>query len=135
MIQRIQTIHLICAAIVGIASIIIGLGHPFLTDAGGGTGVVHYANAVILLLGSVVSFRSIFLYRNRPRQMKTVTLGCAIFAAGYALIVVCAATGVTREPWSSAVFYLPLLCIFFNIMAHKRIKYDDNLVRSADRLR
>ncbi len=114
---------------------VIGLWHPFLTGAGGGTGFVHYANAAILLLGSAVSFRSIFLYRNRQRQMKAVALGCAIFAAGYALAVVCAATGVTRWPWDRVVFYLPLLCIFFNIMAHKRIKYDDNLVRSADRLR
>jgi hypothetical protein len=30
---------------------------------------------------------------------------------------------------------LPILCIVFDIMARKRIKYDDDLVRSADRLR
>jgi uncharacterized membrane protein len=135
MIQRIQTIHLICAAIVGIVSMIIGLCHPFLNDADQGLGFVHYANAAILLIGSVISFCSIFMFRNRQRQMKVVALSCAIFVAGYALVIACAATGVIQKPWSNVVFYLPILCIVFDIMARKRIKYDDDLVRSADRLR
>ena len=135
MIQRIQTIHLICAAIVGIVSMIIGLCNPFLNDTDQGLGFVHYANAAILLIGSAISFCSIFMFRNRKSQMKVVALSCAIFVAGYALVIACAATGAIQKPWSSVVFYLPILCIVFDIMARKRIKYDDDLVRSADRLR
>ncbi len=135
MIQRIQTIHLICAAIIGVVSAIIEVCHPFLSDADGISKFVSYAYTTILFLGSIVSVRSIFMYKNRSLQMKTVALGCVVFVFSYAFVLIFTALGTTKSPWQNVTFYLPALCVCFNILAHKRIRYDDDLVRSADRLR
>lgn len=67
--------------------------------------------------------------------MRIVMFGNIVLVVGYVFIVVCSATGTIWQPWSCIEFYLPVLSIFFNLMAHKRIRYDENLVRSADRLR
>lgn len=135
MIQRIQTIHLICATLICLVSAAIWLVHPFPLNVDGNAGYMHYIGAFFLFASACVSLWSIFVYKNRPRQMRIVMFGNIVLVVGYVFIVVCSATGTIWQPWSCVEFYLPVLSIFFNLMAHKRIRYDENLVRSADRLR
>lgn len=135
MIQRIQTLHLLAAIIIGVICIIKYLCTPILFSEPNVVSFAHYLNIGILLISIVLSSWSIFLFKNRPLQMRIVMLSVFFLILYYLIVIVCFFSHSITEPWSNIWFYLPILCIFFNIMAKKRIKYDENLVRSADRLR
>lgn len=135
MIQRIQTLHLLAAIIIGVICIIKYLCAPLLFSEPNVVSFAHYLNIGILLISIVLSSWSIFLFKNRPLQMRIVMLSVFFLILYYLIVIVCFFSHSITEPWSNIWFYLPILCIFFNIMAKKRIKYDENLVRSADRLR
>lgn len=135
MIQRIQTLHLLAAIIIGVICIIKYLCTPILFGEPNVVSFAHYLNIGILLISIVLSSWSIFLFKNRPLQMRIVMLSVFFLILYYLIVIVCFFSHSITEPWSNIWFYLPILCIFFNIMAKKRIKYDENLVRSADRLR
>ena len=135
MIQRIQTLHLLAAIIIGVICIIKYLCTPILFSGPNVVSFAHYLNIGILLISILLSTWSIFLFKNRPLQMRIVMLSVFFLILYYLIVIVCFFSHSITEPWSNIWFYLPILCIFFNIMAKKRIKYDENLVRSADRLR
>jgi hypothetical protein len=93
---------------------------------------------VILLLVPFVSFVTIFLYKNRRLQMKmTVALIILIFleiaAVGYYVYTLVIANNTELGPGAKMV--LPPLMLVLAILAYKRIKKDENLVKSYDRLR
>lgn len=135
MIQRIQTLHLLAAIIIGVICIIKYLCTPFLFSEPNVVSFAHYFNIGILFISIALSSWSIFLFKSRPLQMRIVMLSVFFIILYYLTVIVCFFSHSITEPWSNIWFYLPILCIFFNIMAKKRIKYDENLVRSADRLR
>lgn len=139
MIQRIQTIHLLLSVIMGIVVAIMMLNADYYfcnTETGQSYGeIIRYSSIVLLIISVVLAGRSIFMYKRRPAQMRMVgfatfvlVLNYALLAAGYMLDLIC-------TPWLYIISYLPLGCIIFNTLARKRIRFDENLVRSADRLR
>ncbi|MBC6996187.1 DUF4293 domain-containing protein [Neolewinella lacunae] len=91
---------------------------------------------VLFALAGVVLFAGIFLFRQRPLQMK-------ISLAAAALIVLGAGYGAFLWSSDSAAasaspdlgIALPVVALIFSLLARNYIRKDEKLVRSADRLR
>lgn len=85
---------------------------------------------------------SIFFYGNRKRQMRVVRgtylLILAVVAFQYitrnSVLAYLAQDGAVQN-WYGLSFYLPLVVLVLAFLAERAIKADDELVRSADRLR
>ena len=133
MIQRIQTLHLIFAAIIGIITISIAIS----TDNFGckEQTLCQYAFVSTLSLVSIVDIWSVFLFTNRKRQMRVVCTSFIISLIGLAIVIVETTLENNDFKQSCVLGSLVIAIAILNILAHKRIRYDDNLVKSADRLR
>jgi len=146
MIQRIQTIFLLLAAIIlGITfafPFVRALGPtvfvPFLYD-GVYNVVDHPALIVTFAATALLCLLSIFLFNNRPLQMRVTMLSVL-------LTIVCAGLTIFLFTQLVPMFYalslrysaglfLPLGAILFQILAYRGIKKDERTVRSMDRLR
>ena len=156
MIQRIQSIYLFLAAALGISLFCF----PFAEIVTGGNNVAltvcHLSPAVegvsaaamtplalVTSLFVVLCLIALFKFRNRAMQMKITKL-CGylqilIFVAMIAFII-----GLSKTPGSDKLtvevsFCMPMAFPIVNfillILAHRGIKKDDDLVKSADRLR
>lgn len=147
MIQRIQTIFLLFVA----ADALLLLSLPLVTYTAGaetfsysllpiglreGTSPVFYgmfaANLGILIL----SIAAIFQYKNRKRQLKTTRVLILLAAMLMGLLFVFPlynADGYIRTYNLAA--YLPAIVIILALLAGMFIKKDEELVRSADRIR
>ena len=161
MIQRVQSIFLLIATIIPIVLIFIPLGY-LTTDAAqyvynsislkenipDGASVIRlYYLAFCLLLTAGMSCFALFRYKNRVKQMQTVSFTMIIFLVTLLLILwVCPDIifkkffGARMEDFIFTFNTVPLIimiiieavCLF---MANRFIKKDEELVRSADRLR
>jgi hypothetical protein len=100
----------------------------------------HAVLLVLVILGVLIPVITIFLYNNRPMQMKlsrlsivliilSVVLTIILFMQDYRNIAI--GTEVTIEYG----YVLPVLAILFLVLALRYIRKDEKLVRSADRLR
>ncbi len=97
--------------------------------------VAEGLNALVLILALV----TIFMFKNRPLQIKLANL-IALLSAG--LLAVLLFTDVVKVEsflggdkqvqWPS---YMPIVSMFSAFIAGIFIKKDENLVRSADRIR
>lgn len=134
MIQRIQSIYLLLSVIFSIVAVAAPIPYAF-----SGETAMHFngqiALVVIAAIIAVVSLANIFLFRNRKLQMNV----CNIIT-GLTLIMIAVAgyfsvehTAIPDVPHYGTA--LPGLVLVANLLAKRGIKADDNLVRSADRLR
>jgi len=135
MIQRIQSIWLLLAAACGFTTLVAS----FYIGSNGTLPVEHFtAQSSILLtittvIAATLSAVTIFLYKNRPLQIK---LGFAAFALSIINIILLfigvkkyTSGGIALE--SVAAFVVPV----FILLAIRAIWKDDKLVKSTDRLR
>ena len=134
MLQRIQTIYLLFVSLVQLA------GYIFLPDRLLYSGVsVEVDESYILLISNllliIVPFWNIFQFRNRKRQFVTnrilllITLGVLLNQCiGYFYID-------SNETNQLLVSIVEIHTIIFVSLANKAIKRDEDLIRSADRLR
>lgn len=84
---------------------------------------------------SAVSFISIFLFKNRKLQMKTVLLSI-LLSLGLIGLSVYAIVAHQKDHYQfGPAVVFPLFVLIFNFLAYKGIKHDENLVKSMDRLR
>ncbi len=146
MIQRIQSIYLLLAA--------IGFGTLFLLPFATSTKpipvmmqdmIYNIQDSPILLgltiIGIVAGIGGIFLFNNRGLQQKITSLViiCAIFIPLVAgLLIYNEQTGFDPSTTSiddGAGIYMPILSIIFGALALRGIKKDENIVKSMDRLR
>ena len=161
MIQRVQSIFLLIAIIIPIVLIFLPLG--YLTTDGAqyvynsislkenipdGSSVIRlYYLAFCLFLTSCLSGLALFMYKNRVKQMQVVSLTMIVFLITLMLVLwVCPDIvfkkffGARMEDFIFTFNSVPLIilivieavCLF---MANRFIKKDEELVRSADRLR
>ena len=87
----------------------------------------------------IVSFTVILLYKRRLQQMKLIKLNIllnTILIMGIFIVYsrwLQASLNAT-ESFKTAAFF-PLISMVFFVLAYRGVKKDDNLVKSADRLR
>ncbi|PRY11039.1 uncharacterized protein DUF4293 [Pontibacter ummariensis] len=163
MIQRIQSVFLFLLVLAMVAMLFLPLWSK--TDATTGEEVVltawnikSYATAentapgtipqqgtiaigMLAIAAAVIALYEIFQYKSRLTQMKlgllntlviTALLGTTFYYAAYvgAELVEANDNGAYQ-----AGFYMPMLALVLNALANRFIKRDEDLVRSADRLR
>lgn len=103
-----------------------------------------YFIAILAVISAIVALYSIFQYKARMTQMKFGLLNILLIAGalGFSIyymyqgesLVEVALGGVIRGTYKIGIF-LPALALLFNSMANRFIKRDEDLVRSADRIR
>ncbi|RME93401.1 MAG: DUF4293 family protein [Bacteroidetes bacterium] len=143
MIQRIQTVFLFLAAVAAFGT----LGLSFATTEEPIEASALFADAHFNVLDSPVLIGdfvlaglmllvAIFLFNNRKLQMTVTKLGLLVLGIGIGLGVYFFLNDQAQEKADLALgIGLPLVTIIFGYLAHVYIKKDENLVRSADRLR
>jgi hypothetical protein len=137
MIQRIQTVYLIIAAV-------IAGGLPFVFSLWtSNEGVEVFAKDDMIYLGlftgsAVLSIIAIFMFKNRQSQfvldrlniiLNFILLGLFVYRS---LSVSGEASDVSEK---GIGILLPIFSIVFLVLANKAIKKDEELVKSVDRLR
>ena len=94
---------------------------------------------IIVVLACVLTpFFSIFMYKNRPKQVQlsrlTILLNAALTVTFFML-----SDSFAEKTYSFATYgvgvYAPIAAVIFLLLAIRFIKKDDKLVRSADRIR
>lgn len=155
MIQRIQSVFLLLVGVAMVLCITMGswsktaqgqtaeLNAFALTHTNGGqvvstTSVVYIA--ILAAVAAAVAVFSIFQYRNRLRQILLGAINSLIMAGVLALLLYHSFKGADmfapydRGQYSTGFFAVvgALLC---NMLANRFIRRDENLVRSADRMR
>jgi uncharacterized membrane protein YidH (DUF202 family) len=146
MIQRIQTIFLICY--VGAMGGLFAL--PFATSVASQSAEDVFADGiysvhdntilqVLAVLGIAVALFSIFRYKQRTTQLKLgyLLIVLAIMIPVVALLyytnmISAMADGVVHD---AAGLFLPFAAIVFAILANYFIRKDERLIQSMDRLR
>ena len=135
MIQRIQTLYLIVAAIVtGVLPFLV----PLRTD----NNVAYYFTSewsymILFELSTVLSIVSIFLYKTRQHQfvlgrlniiLNLILLGLLIFNS----ITLSGDVALSKK---GIGLMLPFVSIVLLVLANKAIQKDEKLVKSSNRLR
>ncbi len=145
MIQRIQTLFFLLAAATFIALFYL----PFaFSDVSAGemlqdklyTVEDHLLLGGLCILGGILSIVAIFLFKNRPLQMR---IGYFIIIAAIFIIILAIGLFINEsQSYNSPVnisegfgIGMPVLTIVLVVLANRFIKKDENTVRSMDRLR
>ena len=134
MIQRIQTLYLTLVVLLsvvliyGVQTSILGLGFQ------GSTGVLVFGEGVLSVLLAV---GSIFWYRNRQNQfvINRLNLISQLFLLGFFVYRSLNVSGEVVTSEKGIGMLIPIFSIVFLVLANRAIKMDEDLVKSADRLR
>ena len=147
MIQRIQTVYLLLVAVLMTVSVfcpLLSFKDNFIAT---GAGVFFEGNnqfptwgvLTIGLLTSVLAFINIFLYKKRKVQVSVCYIITFLIAAFYATFYVYMNSGMQKNNWEMDSYQpclvLPVVAFILNILAIIKIKKDEKLVRSLDRIR
>ena len=135
-IQRIQTIYLLLAALIS-----LGLPYAFslYSDMDGEAvwAVDDIFYITLFSLSAVFSFISIFLWNNRKNQFVLGRLNILLNFALLGILVYRSQmlSGGTAVLEKGIGMIIPLVSIVLLVLANKAIKRDEDLVKSVDRLR
>lgn len=159
MIQRIQSVYLLIAAIATVILLFMPLGYIYTNDyafiynafvikdvtpdASVLSSTIYIG--ILLIVCTALSVIAIFSYKNRPRQIKIVYADMIIFLFTILLMlyiypdIVIPKMGIFQRgfdfqfnPWILIPLVPAAVCLF---LANKAIKKDENMVKAADRLR
>ncbi len=143
MIQRIQTVYLLVAALASgglifVLNLWIENGNEvFALDAFQSDSLLLKFIPILFIGSAVLSFSTIFKFKNRKLQfvlgrlnilINLILLGLLV----YQLLKLSGETAVSEKGIGSA---LPIVVIVLLVLANKAIKKDEDLVKSVDRLR
>ncbi|PUZ28031.1 DUF4293 domain-containing protein [Chitinophaga parva] len=146
MIQRIQSLYLLLAAIAGAATWYFPLWHATLTN---GTQVEFHAPQsyllfIVLMIIVALAAVSIFLYKNRKLQFRLTVLNVILAIAATALQYIKVQAegnqlqannlGPVTASYLPAAF-LPIVITVLLLLAARGIYKDEKLIKSLDRLR
>jgi len=103
--------------------------------------LVYHTWGVITMcvIGVLLPFISIFLYKKRKAQIKTGYATILFILLFYTVFYVYLRTG--QEALNTSLInvsygiILPVIAVIFNILAIVKIKADEKLIRSLDRIR
>lgn len=156
MIQRIQSVYLLIAAICNMVCLSMPIGrfasdgllsatmyNLWILPADGSRLFISAPLFVVLLFATAISLYTIFMYKNRKRQMLFCTFSTLIIVGWYVYYALLAlALYGSDNGNASTVTFAPAICgalpavaLILNIMARFAIKADERLVRAADRIR
>ncbi len=152
MIQRIQTIFLLITAILMAVTVFSPLAE--LDGTGTDKNFIFYACGMVSAVGmslrtwgvltfavlsTLVPLVNMFLYKNRKLQMKIGTATSLLIIAFYVTFYIYLNSlmmnhGLTLHGLQYGIV-LPIIALVFNILAILRIKKDEKLVQSLNRIR
>ena len=143
MIQRIQSIYLLVAtAVSGGLIFVFNLWNNlkeeiFAIDLFARESLLLKIIPLLFLLSAIVSFSSIFLFKNRKLQFVVGRLVILInlFLLGLLIYVSLTLPGEVSISEKGIGMFLPILVVLLIVLANKAIKKDEDLVKSVDRLR
>lgn len=150
MIQRKQSVFLLLAFIASVVCLSLPLGsiepagmgasfklYNLLLDKGTAVDYSVCGLFGILLLSSVLSLGTIFMYRNRKRQASICLCNEFLLVAWYIVLGVVSRNAIAPDATFHIAFVacLPAVAIVLNVMARAGIIHDEKLVRAADRIR
>lgn len=155
MIQRFQSVFLL----ITVMALAVFLGTPTYTKTISPTesvnlspytfyhtvGTIHsgksvYYIAALGLIALIVGAVSIFMYKNRMRQMLFVSVNSLVMMAALGVSVYFIIkearplAGAGEESFQTGFFAL-IIAMFSNLIANRLIRRDEKLVRSSDRMR
>lgn len=119
MIQRIQTIWLLLAVLSIVAALLFTAHVPWLM--------------ALLAVAAFIDVVAVFIYKNRKHQVHLCRLSDFLLIAWVLVYAIGMFTDKGVE--LSALALLPVAGLVFQILAIRGIKHDEELVRSADRIR
>ncbi len=141
MIQRIQSVYLFLSAVALFCFGLFPLAelhNPQTQDYVSLGGPSALNTFIPALVSSLISISAIFLYRNRKAQMRlclVLLVLSIVLSGGSAYGIVQQAGALSAEvSWKFGLFF-PLLAVAFLLLAWRGVRSDDQLIRSADRLR
>ena len=136
MLQRIQTVYLLIAAIISAGLIFVF--HLWVTK----DEVILFAKDELLYFGlflgsALLSVVSIFMFKQRKSQFMLGRLNILLNFILLGLFVYQSLnlSGETNVSEKGIGILLPIFSIVFLVLANKAIKKDEELVKSVDRLR
>lgn len=149
MIQRIQSVYLLAVSILMIICLCNPVGsiiaadnqisefnNLFITMPDGSKVYDPWALFTILLIITLISFITIFLFKKRMLQIR-LTIFSSVMLIGYYLALVAYIFMLAEETTFSASWTvcLPFVAIILNWLAIRGIGADEALVKAYDRLR
>lgn len=154
MIQRIQSIWLLIAALFGAGVFMFNILNISYVDAATGEEVTKgikllrysyilgYIMVLLAIIVTALPLISIFMFKNRKRQINlallaiVLNIGFIAFSLTFFKDDVLAKFNMPAQSISFGIAsFLPVAAIVFLAMAISNIRKDEKLVRSADRLR
>lgn len=144
MIQRIQTIYLLLAAV--LSGGLVFFVSFFINEDANTSNIIALLNenrfliksiGIGFFLSSALSVLSIFMYKTRQNQFVLGRLNILInfYLLGVLLYESLNISGEASVSEKGIGIFLPIIVIVFLVMANKAIRKDENLVKSVDRLR
>jgi branched-subunit amino acid transport protein AzlD len=141
MIQRIQSLWLLLAGIAGLITYKMPLWSGKLQDGSSKifTGSENLALFACIIVTCLLSFISIFLFRNRKTQKNLVLLGFFLSLGIIALEFFTVesfkkASNFIQSSWQIGAI-MPILMVILFYLAYQGIRSDEKLIKSVDRLR
>lgn len=130
MIQRVQSLFLFFAAIV---NLVILLYAPIFAKADGSFVLMKELQypSLFLMLSTLLTIFSIFQFKNRLRQLKIVSFARTAIAVSFLLLLFDREESVELY-YGGALLIIPYIVL---ILSAYFIKKDEQLVKSADRIR
>ncbi len=143
MIQRIQSVYLLLVMLLSAALFFVNI-YSIEASIGATPGLQQFtvtSNTIYLILNCVsglFALITIFLYKNRNLQVRLSNLNMLFMCIFTGTVFYFADHGKT-DPASIVHYgigsYFPLIQLVFTFLAIRAIRKDEQLVRSADRLR
>ncbi len=135
MIQRIQSVYLLLAAILNGAIFFNALYAHAQADP---VAWISIGFTIALIAAALVSLITIFLYNSRNTQVKAASAAGTfqVIAFGWSVGILISLGGFGTFLWDEAlgVFFL-FIALAATFLARKKIRDDQKLVRSMDRIR
>ena len=156
MIQRIQSVYLFCSAVASLLMFVIPFGQIVSKNHDLPGHAIDLSNIVLLgfdfpfLLGvpimiifaCLINILTIFLYKKRMLQIKVCKLNLLVLLGVIFVLFFYDNQGVLdamnmKESMISYKFgaFLPIIATILTFLASRSIKKDNDLIRSADRIR
>jgi hypothetical protein len=136
MIQRLQTIYLFLAAIVS-GGLIWVAEHAVNGEGNEFVGMDENLYFSIFMGSALLSVIAIFLFQNRQLQtvVNRLNLLLNLFILSVYVYQSLMMSGETAVSEKGIGMFIPILSIVLIVLANKAIRKDEQLVKSADRLR